>query len=95
VMAMKSLFLTVFYLFINFAFIISYNPVIKILSTQLSDKNTVLPLAQLLMTAKLVKDLQQKTSGKSKGIDKTRDKTNYLVFLGKGNIQFQNHELEV
>jgi hypothetical protein len=90
-MAMKILFLTVFYLSINFPFIISYNPVIKILSTQLSDKSTVLPLAQLLMTAKLVKDLQQKTSGKSKGIDKT----NYLVFLGKGNIQFQNHELEV
>ncbi len=87
---MKSIFLTVFYLFINFSFIISYNPVIKILSTQLSNKNTVLPLAQLLMTAKLVKDLQKKSS-KSKGIDKT----NYMVFLGKGNIQFQNHELKV
>ncbi len=86
---MKSIFLTVFYLFINFSFIISYNPVIKILSTQLSNKNTVLPLAQLLMTAKLVKDLQKKS--KSKGIDKT----NYMVFLGKGNIQFQNHELKV
>jgi len=66
--------------------VLSSSPVAQILSNHLSDTSPVLPLAQLLMTAKLVKDYQQKSA---------KDKTRYLFFLGKGNIQFQNHELEM
>lgn len=62
-----------------------------ILSGNLLDRKALLPLLQLLITAKLWKEYQEE-NGLPPGED---PQTNYMLFLGKGNIQFENHQLDL
>ena len=72
---------------INLSSVLSNKLLVDLLANSLLDKSSILQLFQVLFTAKLLKDYQD-----ANGIADD-PQTNYMLFLGKGNIQFQNHRL--
>ncbi|XP_054167876.1 putative uncharacterized protein DDB_G0282133 [Oppia nitens] len=64
------------------------NPLTKLLTNNVITKNPIIPLTQLLLTAKLMKDY-------SKSDSYGEPENKYMVFLGKGDINLQNHHFNL